>query len=186
MIKTVLLDMDGVLVDFMKGCHSYHKIGYDYDVNYPYKLGDWDFDLKLPMPANQFWESLDSWFWDDLSWTKEGRYILALLESAFGARKIYLCSTPTLNPTSAEGKLTWIHKNLPEYKRRYILTPHKHLLANSETLLIDDCDKNVSEFIENGGKAITVPRKWNSKHPFDSSCLMYIANAILKEFFYEE
>lgn len=185
-IKTVLLDMDGVLVDFMKGAHKYHGIPYDYEKNYPYRLNDWDFDKNLPISAKEFWLSLDSWFWDGLAWTAEGRYILMQLEAAFGADNIYLCTTPTCNPASAEGKLVWIAKNLPSYINRYVLTPNKSLLANPETLLVDDSDKNINEFVAKGGKAITIPRKWNSKYPYQDACLTYFSDKLIKEFLNED
>ena len=69
------------------------------------------------------------------------------------------------NPGSATGKVLWIEKHLPRYKKRLIITAApKHLFAKPDTLLIDDKTDNVDEFIEASGYGLLVPRPWNADY----------------------
>ena len=76
------------------------------------------------------------------------------------------------NAESVVGKIQWIEKHLPEYKRRYLIGPEKHFCSHRNSILIDDSDENVMKFREEGGDAILVPRMWNCNygnrhHSFD-------------------
>ena len=66
------------------------------------------------------------------------------------------------NPGSCTGKALWVQSHLPEYSKRFIIsTAPKSLLAKPDTLLIDDKDENVEEFVKAGGYGILVNRPWN-------------------------
>ena len=156
-----LLDLDGVLVDFMDGAHKFHGIPYDYDNNYPYDYGEWDIDEKTNKTAKEFWQPLGGDFWANLNWMVDGKAILELLEEVFSTENIAVLSTPTLHPESLSGKYRWIEKHLPDYKRRFLIGPAKWFCAHPDNVLIDDADHNVFAFRKCGGRAITVPRKWN-------------------------
>ncbi len=165
--RTVCLDMDGVLTDFMAASHKFHGLEYDYD-KYPYELGDWD---TLPpstatMTGRMFWDSLDEDFWADMPPMPGARELLTILEETFGKDNIYLLTAPTLSPQCLSGKVRWIQRYMPEYDRRYLIGPSKGLCANPHTLLIDDADHNVKSFRAMGGQAILIPRKWNALHKY--------------------
>ncbi len=157
-----LLDIDDVLVDFVGQAHRYHRLPYDPE-NYPYPLGV--FEVFPPagsgLTDDEFWNFPEE-FWTTLPWTKEGKRILDLAEIFFD--EVYLCSTPTLSPESASGKMKWIKSNMPDYIRKFVLTPAKWLCAGKETLLVDDGRHNTDEFEAKGGQAILVPRPWNIHH----------------------
>ncbi len=171
-----LLDMDDVLVDFVGQAHRYHRLPYDPE-NYPYPLGV--FEVFPPegsgLSEDQFWNFPEE-FWASLPWTKEGKRILDLAEIFFD--DVYLCSTPTKSPESASGKMKWIRSNMPDYARKFVLTPAKWLCANKDTVLVDDGDHNVDAFYNAGGRTILVPRAWNAEHRNDYRADDFVHDAI--------
>lgn len=159
MIKTVFLDMDGVLVNFRKGVHDAFGKFYDYATlsNKWTFWNDWD-DVTLEMVNH----ACNTKFWECLEWTKDGRNILLAIWKIFNSENIYLLTDPVIGTGTHTGKMLWIDAWLPEYVKRTIITQApKHLLARPDTLLIDDKDENVDGFREAGGQGILVPRPWN-------------------------
>lgn len=163
----VFLDMDGVLCDFIEGIHR--ALGLDYDINaYPYELGKWDnlSDIGgLNLPFKVIDSLCTSDFWADLTWHDDGHDILCLVLDRFDADEVCLLTSPMPNSGSATGKVRWIEKNLPAFKRQFIIAPvSKGLLAEPGRILIDDRDKNIREWREAGGIGVSVPRPWNKLH----------------------
>jgi len=156
MIKTVFLDVDGVLADFNKLICE--KIGAEYPpTKWFYNEGFCSFDEMDKL--------CDFDFWVNVSWMPDGNEILKLIRSKFSLRNIYLLTTPMPNVQSPSGRWAWIKKYLPDFYWQTILCPApKKLLAKPNTLLIDDKTKNVDEFRQAGGQTILVPRPWNSLH----------------------
>ena len=159
-----LLDLDGVLVDFMKGAHEFYGLPYSYDC-YPYEYATWDCmppkDVTSMSPR-EFWDGLTAEFWASLEWMPDGKDILALIERYLPQSDICILTTPTLNHSSIAGKICWIEKEMPNYSRRFLVGPAKEFCASNHRVLIDDADHNIESFREAGGLTITVPRKWNS------------------------
>ena len=157
------LDIDGVLVDFLGGACEFHKIPYSYN-EYPFAYGEWDVlpPPTLSLSTREFWDVLDADFWANLDWMPDGKDMLALAESVFGEENICLLTCPTLSSACVAGKIDWIQKNLPKYSRRYLIGPPKHFCAHDNSVLIDDRDRNVEEFVDAGGYGILLPRPWNS------------------------
>lgn len=157
----LLLDMDGVLTDMLKPIQDLYDLGpwppgsgHEIQQVYP-QLQD--------MSASKFWQSFDNEdFWANLPWHDDGKIILNLCEKHFP--KINLCTSPTLNPHCASGKVRWIQENLPAYRRKYFIGPKKWHLASPDHCLIDDREINVEKFRAAGGTAILVPRPWNPLH----------------------
>lgn len=87
---------------------------------------------------------------------------MKIVERRFGPRNIVVCTSVPLDSEAASGKLKWIQREIPEYSRRYLLGPAKEFCAPG--LMIDDSDFNVDNFELAGGKAVLVPRPWNSLH----------------------
>lgn len=170
MIKTVFLDLDDTIADFIGGLHKALGVSYEYS-NYLYKKGDWNI-LGHQIVLNDelvTYEQCDACcnmaFWIDLDWMHDGHDILRAVFDKFSVGQIYLLTTPMPNLKSASGKMIWIHNQIPAYPKRTIITQApKHLLARPDTLLIDDKDENVDGFREAGGKALLVPRPWNRAH----------------------
>lgn len=167
MIKTIYLDLDGVLVNFLGGLHKALNVPYNYE-NYPYEKGKWDmltdiggFDV-IPATFKECNDCCTTNFWDNLEWMHDGRDILIVIMNTLGLEKVYFLTTPMPNLESASGKMMWVNDNLPIYLKRTIITQvPKSLLAKPDILLIDDKDENVEEFIKAGGYGILVNRPWN-------------------------
>lgn len=150
-MDNILLDMDGTIVNWTKGmCKAHGKPETDI----------WLSPEAFRISVKQFWAPCSSInFWRDLEWMPDGLKILSIVEKA---GNVYILTKPTLSVSSYSGKMVWIEKHLPEYKRKTIICSCKELLAGNG-ILIDDVDENVNNFRCSGGKAILIPRPWNSR-----------------------
>ncbi len=159
MIKTVFLDMDGVLVNFRKGVHDAFNKPYDYST----LSKKWTFWNDWPEVTLEMVNSAcNLLFWTNLEWTEGGRDILRTIWQIFDSKDIYLLTDPVIGHETETGKMAWVNAWLPEYVKRTIITQApKHLVAKPNTLLIDDKDENVEEFVKAGGYGILVNRPWN-------------------------
>lgn len=156
MINIVFLDLDGVIVNFNKAVCE------EFDLPYPPQVYHF-----FPEIRSQVDDFCDRAFWQNLEWMDDGHNILKTITDRFEPEKIYLLTKMMPNTETASGKMMWIKDNLPSYSDRVILMTLgvlKSLLARSDALLIEDCDKYVDEFREAGGKAILINRPWNCGH----------------------
>lgn len=152
----IMLDLDGVLVAFLKGAGKYHNISFD---PYP-RLGSWELTPDIiGMSVKDFWQPLGHEFWANLEWYSDGEEILKLCVDAVGWSNICLLTSPTLVPGCASGKIEWIQKNIPKLSRQFLIGPRKHFCDDGKRILIDDADHNLRRWT---GPAILVPRPWNS------------------------
>ena len=172
-IKTVLLDMDGVLVNFVAGFCKYHNIPVPYDD--PNMYGQYDFfpsvdvfpaELKKPLKCD--------FFWYDLKPMSDAVKIIKVIKDVLQCR-VDLLSDVSRCPGAASGKIMWLEKHREqlglENVSLFLLHSHpkatigdcKARLAKPDTLLIDDSDVNVNVYREAGGPALLVPRKQNSE-----------------------
>ena len=161
MNKQIMLDLDGVLVAFLKGAGEFHNISLD---PYP-QPGEWCLGPKIiGMSLKDFWSPLGHDFWANLGWWPDGGAILKLCIDAVGWKNICLLTSPTLVPGCASGKMEWIQKNIPKLSRQFMIGPAKHFCDNGKRILIDDADHNLKKWT---GPKILVPRPWNSGHKID-------------------
>jgi 5'(3')-deoxyribonucleotidase len=149
-IKThmiVFLDMDGVLVDFVKGALRAHNIStYDPD-------GRWDMCEVLQITAEDFWGPLNTVeFFENLEPTEEFDFIMNLTDG----HERYILTSPSNRGPVAHGKYNWLSRYLPHLPT--IMTDQKHLLAYTGGFLIDDCDKYIDSYF---GPKVLLPRPWN-------------------------
>lgn len=157
----IVLDLDGVLVDLVRGMEERYDI----------KVKEWPvgrLEEAFNMTAKQLWGNLDFDFWVNLKWHDDGQRILTKLIVEFGENNIVICTSPTLHPQAAAGKMAWIQNHLPDFNRRFLIGPAKEFLAHEQSILIDDFDYNVDKFRKHGGHAILVPRPWNSNRELDT------------------
>lgn len=153
----ILLDMDGVLVDFVRGAFAMHKIAI------PYAEVTWNFYQQAGIAEADFWRPLDFHFWATLSWTPTGRVFLDSLISRYGEERICFCTSPCDTIGSVEGKIEWLRRNVPrKMARNFMITPVKQFAAKGN-LLIDDSPHNCVAFKKAGGEAVMVPQPWNEK-----------------------
>lgn len=156
------LDLDGVLVDFVRGAFEAHGSTLHRDD----PLGvRWGLDDQLGFGGDRkplFWAPFGRAFWAGLPWTPEGRRVLDHVERLFGHRVVLLTS-PCDTDGSVQGKLEWVRRELPEYRRRVFVGPAKPMLAGPGKVLVDDYDGHVEAFRVEGGQAVQPPRPWNRR-----------------------
>lgn len=162
MIDTILLDLDGVLVDFFTPALELFGKGHLIDSWTP---GEYRLHPSLGITEAEFWRAIDAegiGWWEDLPpypWCHE------LYDFCKGkAKNVYIATSPSRYFASAAGKVRWLQEQFGAGFRDYMIGPHKHLMAKPGVLLIDDSDANIDLFSEHGGPAILFPRPWNSLH----------------------
>ena len=163
MIKKIFLDVDGVLVNFRKGIFNAFGVPCSYETASP----AWEFwNEFIPTPTfKEVNDKCNMEFWKNLDWMHDGFNILAAVELYFPYDIIWLLTAPMPNLESDSGKIMWVHNNLPMYEKKTIITrAPKCIFATPETLLIDDNNENIVEFVKAGGRGILVPRPWNELH----------------------
>lgn len=156
---------------------------------------DWDFNIVRaanelhPYPTSvfhtetSFWESFPQSFWANVPKSRGCDWFVNKCEELVGRENVYVLTCPTRDPQSLDGKLEWIHNNLPKWiHRQYLIGPPKHLCANPHSILIDDSDKNVNAFREHGGQAFLVPRPWNSSHAQTGQSILATSHFLLRTF----
>lgn len=176
MINTVFLDVDGVLANFRKGIHEAFNKPY----NYPTLSDKWLFWDDWPdVTFEMVNAACTTNFWANLEWIHDGHDILRAVLNRFNTKQIYLLTTPMPNVQSPTGRWLWIKNNLPKFYKRTIITQvPKSLLAQPDTLLIDDKDENIEGFVQAGGLGILVPRPWNELCGWANETLQFIENSL--------
>ena len=159
--KILLLDLDGVIVDFVEGvCRLFGQDvaslyerwppgeGYAFWRLFDKPITDSDFWGEVHHVGDAFWESLIAYPRAD-----------ALLGRCHDyADHVYFASAG--NPR----RLTWLERWLGKKTSHYAFAEHKHLLAAPGRLLIDDHDEQVDAFLVAGGDVILYPQPWNRRH----------------------
>lgn len=159
----VFLDLDGVLIDFNKRALEFHSKIIDWEL--PENRGIYKMEKIMGITIDEFWEPLNTFrFWENMEWTEDGKEILSLCESYCGHDNICLLTSPSAQPESSYGKVKWIKKHMPQYKRRFFIGCPKAFCARPNAHLIDDKMSNVVSFIKNGGQGLLLPRPWNPNY----------------------
>lgn len=179
MTQRILLDMDGVLADFVGGACQIHSRDNPYqDVCHN---GRYDIASILKMSNTEFWQPMGKDFWANLPLTAEALDLVDLVVGYFGLENVCILSSPNLNHESMMGKLIWIERHLPQFRRQFLFGPRKQFCAAPNHVLIDDHDDNARNFTAAGGKGFLYPRPWNSAHhsgPREAfmSCYFFLKN----------
>ena len=176
--RTILLDMDGVLVDFFGQALRIHGRE-DLADRWPH--AEWDMAKVMGLSGREFWKPLRAEgidFWAELPWYPWADELIAICEEAGG---FVIASTPSRDPVSAAGKVTCLRKRFGPSFHDYMLGPHKQLLAGSGMCLIDDNDDQVDSFLAAGGRAIRFAQPWNRDHAVASERLERVRAALFSD-----
>lgn len=171
MIERVLLDLDGVLVDFMDGACRLHGKTYPGHPHSPETQQDkqgWDIEPIFNMSPAELWDPMGREFWASLSPTPWMQEMVEILEAQFGEDNICILTSPVKTPGCIEGKMDWIRKYVPQYRRRFLVGPAKEFCASPYHALVDDHELNFQKFLDAGGRPFLVPAPWNfrfKEHP---------------------
>ncbi len=156
MIDRILIDMDGVIADFVSPSLKAAAIPLSHD-----ECTSWNY-FRGFMTEEGFWAAIESvdGFWESL---KPYTWAHDLVNMCKNVAPVYFCSAPAHHKSCAGAKIHWLreHGFLQGKEDHFILTPHKHLLARNGTVLIDDGQHNIDAFQGAGGHAITFPMPWN-------------------------
>jgi len=138
----IYCDLDGVLVDFIKG---FSAISDDPKILNPHKYSKHYGD-------DVFWKLIQQYgmeFWRDLDWMDDGKALWRYIKH----REPVIISTPNMGfKPSYEGKKKWVAQNLGKYD--LILTDKKYKWSNENHVLIDDMDYNIDPWVQSGGIGI--------------------------------
>lgn len=159
LILTAFIDLDGVLADFQLAMCEHHNVKNPYldKANW----GNHKMDKCLGMKSKDFWKGVNFDFWADMKWTHDGKELLYLIEDRFGKENCCIFTKVANNPNCASGKMEWIHRNMPDYRYRFLIGTDKHYAAKGN-MLFDDNDGNIEKFNECGGTGVLIKRPWNS------------------------
>jgi len=158
-IEHILLDMDGVVTDFLSRAMALHDAE---DILQQWPSDASDAPEALGLSKEAFWKPIDALgpqFWETLptySWSIE------LVETLKRVAPVTILTNPGNQSTSCvAGKVQWLKDQLPGVP--YLIGPEKHLCAKQGAVLIDDRVKNVASFAAAGGQTILFPQPWNTK-----------------------
>lgn len=170
-MKRLLLDLDGVLVDFVRGACRLHNQKSPYLDGYE----GFYFNRHWNMSDPDLYTGMDRRFWQELDWTADGRSIFNLVDSHFGPENTCILTTPCPIDGCYDGKLDWIKMHLPKaYHRRYLIGTRKEFCAGDDRVLIDDRDENIDEFVAAGGHGLLIPRPWNRGRKLQTTPLSFL------------
>ena len=186
----ILIDLDEVLVDFVGGACEAWGVAKEQVLKH-WEPGVWDMipplskalSLKETISEKEFWcpiNKLGEGFWEDLKWLPWGRNLLQEVMKFTG--DWWIASSPNQQPTSHAGKVQWIKQNFGYDFDRFVPVRHKYLMANPNTILIDDKDENIDLFREAGGYGIVFPRHHNCLHKVNVDQITYVKNCLTQIF----
>lgn len=160
-----LLDMDGVITDFIGAINKVHRKENPFDD--PKNRGVYAVEKLWKMTAKEFWKPADSMeFWEGLEKTPEADWIVDIVIGRFGLNNVAILTAPSLFDGCMAAKKRWMERHYPLLAKRIIFCAAgvKEFLAGPNKVLVDDRDSNIIEFQKAGGVGVLVPRPWNVRH----------------------
>jgi 5'(3')-deoxyribonucleotidase len=171
-ISQIALDMDGVLVDCVRGCMRLYGVeppaGDRYD-----DITEWDGISAAvaqrsgrPLDEAEMWgrvgQQPESW-WAVLEPTPWADALVREVCALVGIENVSIVTCPlgVGYAASAAGKLQWVRRHFPTLERAVILAKRKGLVAAPGRLLIDDGDHNIIDWAATGAPTMTWPAPWN-------------------------
>jgi 5'(3')-deoxyribonucleotidase len=176
---TIILDLDGVIVDFVRPVMSLHSVTYKGEQDYPVACG-WDVveacnvlrkkqwkNYLTDLSDREFWQRCGTeTFWAGLQPYDGAADFISDLCDLVAPENIVISTNVVDYAGAPAGKVKWINQWMPKWKHRYLIGAPKWALSHPCSLLIDDNEDNVNNFLSppdgrHGGKAVLVPRPWN-------------------------
>lgn len=166
MIANIFLDLDGVLTNWVSSCVALFGRTEEEVISH-WEPGVFDICSSLGITEEEMWDKVNAAgvaYWANLPETPWAR---ELYDGCIKIAPTYFLTKPSHDAQSLAGKLIWIHRftGNPKFKNFLIGAP-KFLCAKPGHVLIDDSDKNVDEFRDNGGIGICLPAVWNRMHSY--------------------
>tara|TARA_R100001463_G_scaffold21943_4_gene52680 strand:- start:2831 stop:5182 length:2352 start_codon:yes stop_codon:yes gene_type:complete len=133
-------DMDGVLVDFNERFKRFSD-------------GILPTEYEQKFGKDKFWELIDGTgvrFWVGMDWMSDGKQLWNYIKKY----EPVLLSSPSRSNYSRMGKRIWRKRNLPSTKLILARAANKQNYADPDSILIDDRESNVDQWIKAGGIGI--------------------------------
>jgi 5'(3')-deoxyribonucleotidase len=163
----IYVDLDGVVVNFVIPAMQHYGVDISHESQYPDGFG-WNVlgatnllrtRQNLPeLSATDFWDGLNYGFWYCLSCYPGAKEFLNELDKM---GDVFFATSPTLSSACVAAKYDWVKTHFRDRLRKLYIGADKTAYAKPGSILIDDRDRNVDNFIEAGGKAVLFPRPWN-------------------------
>lgn len=163
--ERIFLDMDGVLADYYGGIsRAFGREPWPYSC----RLGDWNFFKGEPfhLTDSDVAPRMDRAFYANLDWLADGSELVAGCASIVGERNVFLLTSPWDTPGCHEGKVDWVKRHMPDYRKRLLIGSAKEACSFPGAVLVDDSEVNCAKFeaVKNPGRAVLLPRPWNARH----------------------
>lgn len=132
----IFCDMDGVLTDFES---AYERVS-------GRKIND-------EVSSREFWEPINKAglsFWTELKWMSDGKQLWNYIKK----HKPKILSAPSRSEDSVVGKKQWVKRELPTSELILRSARNKKEFASPTTILIDDKQENIQDWIDAGGIGI--------------------------------
>ena len=145
------LTKEQLYAQWTPGCYGIHE---------GLKMKKDDVWKKIAKQPDNFWSDMEAY-----PWAKH------LYMECSKVAPTYFLTSPIRSPACLAGKLEWLYRFTGHEATNFIMTEHKYLCARYDRVLIDDKEKNCSDFVLYGGKTILFPARWNRLYQFaDSPC----------------
>ncbi len=175
--KTILLDMDGVLVNFQKHCFDIFNLDYE-NIN---NLCVWDMSKLVGLSGSDFFKTIKEHGpiflnCEPYPWYKE---LIELCKQY--TDNLVIASSPIVHyPETYTEKIYWLNKHdiNEDNGIGVMLGVQKELMANPDTVLIDDSDKNITKFRKEYGKTITFPQYYNNTYRYSRVKMEYVTQEL--------
>jgi len=145
-LPRIYLDMDGVLCDFGKQIE---------------KATGQSKSAWLSLPTSKKWDKVLRYpkFWENMPWLGQGKVMYNFVKK-YNPHILSAYMEKTFDPNCIPGKSAWCRKNLGMSGARVNLVKRQEkqlyaMNAGQPCILIDDYDKNTSQFTAKGGIGIT-------------------------------
>lgn len=168
--------MDGVVADFVRAIHGVHRKPWVY--NKPGSKNKFETEKLWGMTPEEFWKYDGHDFWRNIPKTQEADQLVALVKEKFSPGNVCFLTSPSNSPGCYTGKLEWIKFHFPGIPVIFAKSHTKRFLSGPGRLLIDDRNENRSEWEENGGTGILMPRPWNERYEDENMSLIRVVQEL--------
>lgn len=174
----ILIDLDDVLCDFESAACRLH--GVEVEAIRGIRTG-WDMVpfisqiTGVPMTQSDFWKPINeagAEFWENLELHSWAEHLLEFVNSL--TSDVHIISSPSLDPSSYDGKVRWLKRYFGKHFTKFALTPHKEIFAKESVILIDDRELNVTKFVSHGGDGIVFPSSGNALRSLRSDPVAHV------------
>lgn len=180
-ISTILLDMDEVLTDFVGGACRLHGVSREEVDELRAQMGTWYVEPVLTLLLNRRIQAEDFWkpiheqgegFWTGLELLPWAHELIEYVKSL--QIDWHIVTSPSRCPSSYSGKVKYLKRMFGSHFDRFVISPHKHLLAKPGVVLIDDREENIEKFIKAGGDGLVFPSAGNKFHKLSQDPVAHI------------